>query len=379
MFWRTWLGAALAATVAAAAHFAPSPLLYGSLLTLAALLTLATAWWAERHARSLRPAPTITTAAAEATPISTAPERAGPATKVAVATPDPRWEEIRRASEATAEQVQEILTLTGRVNATLEELHTGSGAQLVELDRTRALVRDVARDAALVMESALAVQASATRRQAAADRATAAFTATGDGMRAITTAFGQAGTQTRTLADSSTQIEVIVKNISAIAEQTNMLALNAAIEAARAGAAGRGFAVVAGEVRRLADRARNATSEAEQLLRNLQSGIASAASAMAKGQEAVTQGASTVDSASGALQEILREGQVLDSTIAGFGDQASGTAQRMSAVLERVEAVADLANRSTEAVDAVAKADWFSKAIHRAIALAKETASLTKR
>jgi methyl-accepting chemotaxis protein len=53
----------------------------------------------------------------------------------------------------------------------------------------------------------------------------------------------------------------IVGLIGDITGQINLLALNATIESARAGEAGRGFAVVAGEVKTLADQAKQATTK----------------------------------------------------------------------------------------------------------------------
>ena len=179
----------------------------------------------------------------------------------------------------------------GKIHHSVTEV-AASGVELLEASKSieeqskltftnSSLQRDnVTQTVAAIYEMGATVNEIANNASQAADAANEAESKAKDGQLVIlqTTALIEtlsldikhASDVVSTLSDNTRRIEGVLDIIRDVADQTNLLALNAAIEAARAGEQGRGFAVVADEVRLLASRTSNSTSEIQEMIVSLQ-------------------------------------------------------------------------------------------------------------
>ena len=151
------------------------------------------------------------------------------------------------------------------------------------------------------------------------------------------------------LGENASRINDVVRVIKEIADQTNLLALNAAIEAARAGEQGRGFAVVADEVRKLAERTANATSEINEMSAKIGEVAQHALDGMDKVVKTTRQGVDDAETAQGSITAI----QQSFGEVSGVIDDISGALAEQNAasteLAQNTERVAQMSEENAAA------------------------------
>jgi methyl-accepting chemotaxis protein len=148
----------------------------------------------------------------------------------------------------------------------------------------------------------------------------------------------------RRLGESSRGIAEVAQLIHAISDQTNLLALNAAIEAARAGEAGRGFAVVADEVRKLAERVKQATGEISSSVASMTGLVDSARVETEALSEDIGAAGEVVDRSARRFEDIVRDFSAMQGRIEEVDGAVANVGSANGQVFEQVSVIRDLSN-----------------------------------
>ncbi|MCB1921210.1 MAG: HAMP domain-containing protein [Candidatus Competibacteraceae bacterium] len=141
------------------------------------------------------------------------------------------------------------------------------------------------------------------------------------------------------LGERSQEISGVVNLINTIAERTHILALNASMHAASAGEAGRGFAVVADEVQRLAENAREATSQIATLVSNIQIETADTVNAMNAAISQVVDGSRLAEQAGEQMQHTQQTTTELVASVQQIASRSQEQARISSELLGRAEQI----------------------------------------
>ncbi|MHB0986784.1 MAG: methyl-accepting chemotaxis protein [Sulfuricella sp.] len=134
------------------------------------------------------------------------------------------------------------------------------------------------------------------------------------------------------LSQAIQHIGDISLTIKEIADQTNLLALNAAIEAARAGEQGRGFAVVADEVRKLAERTANSTTDITKTVSDIQGATQIAVTTMDQAVREVGEGIGLMKESGASLGQITATSE----KVADMSQHIASAAKQQSVASEEV-------------------------------------------
>jgi len=272
---------------------------------------------------------------------------------------------ILQCSTKLACATGELNTITTNSGLSLQQQHQELELAASAVNEMTVAVEEVAHNAVTTSE------ASKESNKLAQDSRTQIH-ATLTEVKQMSSEIQDSSAQVQDLAVRANNIGAVLDVIRTVSEQTNLLALNAAIEAARAGEAGRGFAVVADEVRTLARRTQDSTSEIEKIVTSIQESTEQAVNAMLSSSGRAQTTLETATIAGEALEKIFTAITQINERNLIIASAAEEQAQVAREVDRNLVNIRDLSSAAT------AGANKSSNAISELNKLAEELNSYTK-
>ncbi|MCG7531435.1 methyl-accepting chemotaxis protein [Psychrobium sp. MM17-31] len=242
---------------------------------------------------------------------------------------------------------RQLATASEQTSSITQETTQAIGEQQIQVDQAAAAINEMSLSAGQVADHADSTLSEVKQTNEQAIEIAKISENNKTTITSLSSDISNAAGVINKLHDDSSNIGSIIDVIRGIAEQTNLLALNAAIEAARAGEQGRGFAVVADEVRNLANRTQQSTTEINDMVELIQTGAQDAVKVMEVSQEHALACVSDSEKTSHALHE-MSDALVRVEEKSG---QISQAAQEQNVVSNEIsqllESIVEIANNTS--------------------------------
>jgi methyl-accepting chemotaxis protein len=252
---------------------------------------------------------------------------------------------LREIAARTRSVTENLNASAAEIFATTKEQAAATRQQAAAVQQITATVEEINQSGKQVAERAKQVSGSAQSMTNASSLGLQAVESIVKAMEGIRHQAGSVADNIVTLSERTQAIGEIIATVTDIAEQSNLVALNAAIEAADAREDGRRFAVVAGEIKNLADQAKDATRRVRNILEEIQRGINTSVLLTEEAMKRVEYGREKVTVAEDAIRKMA--GNVTESANA-FQQIGGATNQQQIGFEQVVQALQEIRQASQQ-------------------------------
>ncbi|KAB2964925.1 methyl-accepting chemotaxis protein [Zoogloea sp.] len=259
------------------------------------------------------------------------------------------FDDLRASFGQIRTHAEAVSDAASRVASAAHQVATGSGDQSEASASMAAAIEELTVSIGHVSDRSGEAQALVSHAGGVARNGSRVIGQTLGDIRSIEVAVKEAAEIVTRLDEGSSRINAVVAVIREVADQTNLLALNAAIEAARAGEQGRGFAVVADEVRKLAERTAQSTGEITSTMATMQNDASNAVKGMLSAVEQVDRGVEHTREAEQAVREIETGSLQAIGIVGEISDAIREQSSASSIIAQKVEQIARMSEENTAA------------------------------
>ena len=255
---------------------------------------------------------------------------------------------LHQQTREVIDGVNVLASSAAEISTSVSELASSAAETSTSVSETTTTLEEVRQTSEFANQKSQQVSANAQQAAHISQNGRKATEDTIEGMRRIREQMESIADSIVKLSEQSQTIGGIISTVNDLSDQSNLLAVNASIEAAKAGEQGKGFTVVAQEIRSLAEQSKQATTQVQLILNNIQKATSAAVMATEQGTKAVEAG---VKQSSEAGESILMLANNVTETAQAMTQIATSGQQQVIGMNQIAEAMESIKQASAQNVD----------------------------